>query len=227
MIELRRVEFSYGGGFRLRDIDLRFSDGVTALIGPNGSGKTTLLKLAAGLYRPSGGEVLIDGMELWSLPRKLRTEARRKIVYVHESPVMLRGTVEENVAYGLKLRRLGEEEIRQRVLRGLRLLGIEDLAGRDASRLSTGQRQRVALARAVAINPRYLLLDEPTANLDSKGRRLFAELVHRLKAQGTLITIATHDRFLAMKLADRVMELEDGRIVGEGEPEEVLGKQEV
>lgn len=223
MIELERVEFSYGGGFKLQSIDIRFSDGVTALVGPNGSGKTTLLKLAAGLHRPTRGEVLIDGVEVWGLPEGLRVEVRRKVVYVHENPVMLRGTVADNVAYGLRLRGLRGDEAEPRVRETLKLLGIEGLAMSPAAALSAGQKQRVALARAVAVKPRHLLLDEPTANLDSTGRRLFADLIRDLVAQGISITIATHDRLLALKLADKVIEMEDGRVVAEGRPEEVLG----
>lgn len=225
MIELRRVWFSYGSNFSLRDLTLSLGDGVTALVGPNGSGKTTILKLAAGLLKPLKGSVLVEGLDLWGPGEGRQAEARRAVVYVHENPAMFRGSVAENVAYGLRLRGLRGREVEERVEESLRLLGISGLKERPARELSKGQKQRVALARAVAVRPRHLLLDEPTANLDLKGRRLFAELLRALEGQGTSVAIATHDYLLASRLAGRVVALEDGRIVAEGRPEEVLERE--
>ncbi len=224
MIELRDIWFSYPGAEvpALRGVSLRFDEGAVAVVGPNGAGKTTLLKVASALYRPSQGRVMIDGVDPWSLDEDGRTEVRRTCVYLHERPVMLRGTVWENVAYPLRVRGLGRDEVEERVERALKLMGIRGLAGRRASQLSAGQLQRVALARAIVVEPRHILLDEPTANLDSHGRALLENLLRRLASQGTSIIFSTHDRFSAQRVAGRVVLMEDGVVVAEGEPEEVL-----
>lgn len=219
MIELKNVSFAYVSEDVLKDVNLTFGLGVTAIIGPNGSGKTTLLKLAAAIYRPRMGEVLIDGIDPWSASETVRISARRNVVYVHEKPVMLRGSVADNIAYGLRIRNVPAEEVIARTEEALEMLGIKYLANERAQTLSAGQQQKVALARALAVRPKNLLLDEPTANLDKNGRETFMELIRELASRGVCIAIATHDRLLALKLTDKIVLVEDKTVTFVENPE--------
>lgn len=209
MIELKLVSFAYVSEDVIRDVNLAFNPGVTAVVGPNGSGKTTLLKLAAVIYRPRVGEVLIDGVNPWSMSEKARVSVRRDVVYVHEKPIMLRGSVADNVAYGLRVRNVPADEVVVKTEEALEALGIKHLAHEKAQTLSVGQQQKVALARALAVRPRNLLLDEPTANLDKSGRETFMELIKDLAKSGICIAVATHDRLLALQLMDRLIIVEN------------------
>ncbi|HDD69200.1 MAG TPA: ABC transporter ATP-binding protein, partial [Candidatus Korarchaeota archaeon] len=168
MIELKDIYFSYDGERVIRGASLSLGKECVALVGPNGSGKTTLLKIMAGIYRPDRGEVIIEGRNLWKLPEREAVRLRRKVVYVHERPIVLRGSVMYNATFGLRIR--GTEEASSRVIDLLKEVGIEDLS-RDARTLSAGQAQLLALVRAIVVDPLYLLLDEPFANLDLDRRR--------------------------------------------------------
>ncbi len=211
MIKLINVSFSYGEKNVLEDINLVFDKGVTVVLGPNGSGKTTLLKVAAGLYKPSRGKVLIGGVNIWDSPPETTIPIRRKIVYVHEKPILLRGTVLYNVSYGLKLRGSDTESSRRKAMEILRRFGIEDLAYRNSRELSTGQAQLVSIARALAVSPQYLLLDEPTSNLDKNRRAILEETIRNLS--DTIVVVATHDRLFAEKFPRKIVRLENGKIV--------------
>lgn len=211
MIRLEGVWFRYpGGGWVLRGVDLELPErGITVVVGPNGSGKTTLLKVAGLIYKPQRGRVEAWGLDAWGSDGRARLEARRRVAYVHEKPVMLRGTVLDNIAYGLKLRGIPPAEARRRAREAARMLGLDSIAGEPASRLSAGQGQLVALARALAVEPRLLLLDEPLAHLDSRARRWVVGLLARLKERVGVV-VATHDYYMATRLADRVVAVEGG-----------------
>ncbi|RLG42123.1 MAG: ABC transporter ATP-binding protein [Thermoproteota archaeon] len=223
MIRLLDVRYVYPQGVEaLRGVTLEVGGGITALVGPNGSGKTTILKISAGLLRPTSGRVFLDGSDLWGAGSSERLRLRRSVVYVHESPLMLRGTVWENVSFGLRLRGVAEEEVEGRVGEVMEILGLSRLASAKAKSLSAGQRQLVALARALAVSPRYLLLDEPTANLDRENRRRVARVLRTLAEEGVGVVVATHDRLLALEISDRAVLIEEGLVAAEGDPSEVL-----
>jgi energy-coupling factor transporter ATP-binding protein EcfA2 len=223
MIEARDIWAAYTDTEPvLRGVNLKVDQGITALVGPNGGGKTTLLKVLAGLHPPLRGEVLIDLKNPWRLPEGEAVKVRRTVIYVHEKPLALKATVLENVTYGLRVRGVDIRVAENRALSALRRLGIEGLAYRRFNQLSAGQAQLVAIARAIAVEPRYLLLDEPTANLDTVKRRLAVALIKELASNGMGVVIATHDRLLALQLAERAVLLEEGEVRREGRPEVVL-----
>lgn len=218
-IELAGVWYRYPGSraWSLAGVSLAFRRGeLVVLLGPNGSGKTTLMKVSALLYRPQRGSVLVDGRDYWSLGEAERTAARRRVTYVHERPVLLSGTVMENVAYGLLLRGLSRREAEERAASALRALGAEGLAGVRASELSAGQAQLVSLARAIALGPDFLFLDEPFSHLDREKRGLLARLARSLADGGACVVVSLHEEGLAERLGpDRVVEVSGGRVAAE------------
>lgn len=218
MIELRNVSLSYGKSEVLKNLNYTFNQKLTCIIGPNGSGKTTLLKLASAIIKPSKGEVLIDGINPWSSEDDVSLEVRRRVVYVHEKPTALRGTVWDNVAYGLKLRGLSRDEISSRVSEALEIMELKELAETTASELSAGQLQKVAIARAIAINPKYLLLDEPTAPLDYKSRRKLLQTIQQITRRGSSVIIATHTTGIARKLEAKILYIKDKTLRERHEP---------
>jgi ABC-type multidrug transport system ATPase subunit len=212
-VAARRVWHRYPGtGWVLRgaDADIREKE-IVAIVGPNGSGKTTLLKLLAGLAEPTRGEILYWGRSLWSLPPRERLQARRLVVYVHENPAMLRGTVLDNIAAGPRLRGASQAEAEQAAREAAERLGLTSLLGEKARSLSRGQQQLVAIARALAVRPRLLLLDEPFAHLDRVKRRLLADLVEELAGEGKGVAIASHNQYIVSRLASRILQVEEGR----------------
>jgi len=213
MIRLEDVWYRYDGGdWVLRGAGLEIREGeVLAIVGPNGAGKTTLMKIAAGIYRPLRGRVEAWGRDLWAAPGAERLALRRRIVYVHEKPILIRGTVLDNIAYGLRIRGLDRDEAQRRAEEAAKLLGIDMLLDRRASGLSRGQQQLVAIARALAVEPRILLLDEPFAHLDREKRRLLLNVLRKQADNGTGVAVATHDTYLAARVADRAVLVENGR----------------
>ena len=217
-----------GGNPVLSGVSLELgANEVVALLGPSGSGKTTLLRAIAGLEEPDQGRILLEDEVLFDRERGIEVPAeRRHLGLVFQSYALWpHRTVFENVAYGLKLRKVPPGEIRPRVLGTLDRLGLDGLADRHPHQLSGGQQQRVALARAIVYEPRVLLLDEPLSNLDAKlreeARAWLRELIGKL---GISAIVVTHDQVEALALADRILLLDQGRIVQEGPPEQIYGE---
>jgi len=213
MIELRDVTYTYPNGVTaIRNLTLNIDSGVSILIGPNGSGKTTLLKIMACIYKPQSGTVLIDGKDYWKSNRREQLMIRRNIVYVHEKPILFRGTVIENIMFPLLIRGYERKEAEIRANEILRELGVENLGKRKRKELSAGELQLVAFARAIVVNPKYLLLDEPTNTLDIEKRKIVEKYIRKLSQRNKRIIIASHDRLLAAGLGDRIIILEHGRL---------------
>ncbi len=186
---------------------------ILAIVGPNGAGKTTLLSLLAFLVRPSSGRLAFLGRDPWAggggdVP------ARRDAVLVTHHPYLFKGTVADNVAFGLKFRSVPDEERCARVRDALALVELDGWGGRSVSGLSAGQAQRVALARALALRPRALLLDEPTANLDAGLAPRMESVLRAIGGEaGTTVVFSTHNFSQASRLADDILFLSDGRRV--------------
>lgn len=213
----------FGGFAALRDIDLKVRSGeLIALLGPSGSGKTTLLRAIAGLLPVDSGHILFGERDATALSLR-----ERRVGFVFQHYALFKHlNVFENIAFGLRSRprreRPADAEIDRRVGELLRRVQLADLGARSPEQLSGGQRQRVALARAMAIDPTVLLLDEPFGALDAKVRvelRRWLRQIHDDTGYTTLFV--THDQEEAMELADRVVVLNDGRIVQVGTPEEI------
>lgn len=218
-LETRVLGKAYGQAQILKDINLSVERGeVLALIGPTGSGKTTLLRLINLLDVPSEGSVIFDGVEITALPEKEKLQARRRMSMVFQKPVMFKGSVRENVSFGLKVRDKGDAK---KVEESLKAVGLDSFGSRIASTLSGGEMQRTALARALVLEPELLLLDEPTANLDPKSAASIDSLIRDLSRDTTVI-MATHNMQQCHRLADRVAVIQGGRLMGLGLPEEVL-----
>ncbi len=192
---------------------------VLAVIGPNGAGKTTLLQVLALLDRPASGEVLYDGLRV----RGRELSLRRRMALMMQDPLLLRRSVAENVAAGLRMRGVPAAERKARIRRWLERFGVLHLADRSARKISGGEAHRVSLARAFALEPEVLLLDEPFAALDQPTREtLLDELAGALGETGLTTVFVTHDRSEALRLGDRVAVLISGEVRQVGATAEVF-----
>ncbi|WP_379653664.1 sulfate/molybdate ABC transporter ATP-binding protein [Pseudoxanthomonas sp. UC19_8] len=222
-ITVEHLSKRFGAFAALDAIDLDIRPGeLLALLGPSGSGKTTLLRVIAGLEHADGGRVLFDGQDASVLPVQQRQVG---VVFQHYA-LFKHMRVEENIAFGLKVRRgrarWPKARIAERVRELLSLVQLEGLGARYPTQLSGGQRQRVALARALAIEPKMLLLDEPFGALDAKVRRDLRRWLRQVhEATGVTTVFVTHDQEEALELADRVAILNKGRIEQIGTPAQV------
>ncbi|MCL2879359.1 MAG: ABC transporter ATP-binding protein [Treponema sp.] len=196
---------------------------LVTLLGPSGCGKTTTLRMIAGFELPSTGKILIGSEDVTMLPPNTRDTA----TVFQSYGLFPHLTVGENVAYGLKLRKLPKANIVKKVREFLDLVGLGDLYDRPPGQLSGGQQQRVALARSLIVEPSVLLLDEPLSNLDALLREQMRVEIRRIqKSLGTTAVYVTHDRVEAMTLSDRVIVMRDGDIMQIGSPQEIYDDPE-
>jgi iron(III) transport system ATP-binding protein len=195
-----------------------------SLVGPSGCGKTTTMRCIAGLDSADHGEIVIDGVTVYSSRDRINTAPnRRRIGMVFQSyAIWPHMTVRENVAYPLSAQGVGKVERRRRVMEALELVGLEGQADRPAPRLSGGQQQRVALARALVANPKVLLLDEPLSNLDAKLRTQMRSEIKALQRNTGITTLyVTHDQQEAMSMSDELAVLSNGKITQQGTPDDI------
>jgi putative spermidine/putrescine transport system ATP-binding protein len=218
-VEFRALRRSYGGTHALDGLDLALRPGeLLALLGPSGCGKTTALRLLAGFDTPTSGQVLIGGRDVTGVPA-----AKRDTGMVFQAyslfPTM---TAAENVAFGLRMRRVGAAERARRAAELLEVVGLGERAGSYPHEMSGGQQQRVALARALAVSPSVLLLDEPLSALDARVRVQLRDEIRRVQlAEGITTLFVTHDQSEALAVADRVAVLNAGKLEQVGTPQEV------
>jgi ABC-type Fe3+/spermidine/putrescine transport system ATPase subunit len=227
-IEVEDLVVKYGDAIAVRGVNfaVRRGEHVT-LLGPSGCGKTTTLRSIAGLERPSSGAIRIGGRPMYDSEAGVNIPAeKRDISMVFQSyAVWPHMSVFDNVAYGLRVRKLPAPEIEAQVLKTLDLVQLRDFARRSASKLSGGQQQRVAVARAVAFSPNVLLFDEPLSNLDAKLRaEMRVELRELQQRLGVTSLYVTHDQEEALAISDRVIVMNVGGIEQIGTPEDIYNR---
>lgn len=212
------------------DVTLSVARGGTlVIIGENGAGKSTVLNLVSGILTPDRGEIVLGGRKLFSDEEGINIPTEdRNIGHLFQSYALFpHMTVAENVAFGLRCRKIPKPEIAESVRAQLAAMHLSDLADVNVGRLSGGQRQRVALARALVLKPELLLLDEPLAAVDMRAKgAMRKELRERIRNAGIPCIVVTHTLRDVLELADRICLLEEGKVVAEGTPEVVLGMQE-
>ena len=218
-IRLEGIRKRFGRTVAVDGVDLTIPAGnLYFLLGPSGCGKTTLLRMLAGFIRPDEGRILFDGRDVSRVPPEKRGTAmvfQSYALWPHLS-------VFENVAFGLKVRKFGKDEIAAKVDKALRGVRMEALAARKPTELSGGQQQRVALARAMVVEPQVLLLDEPLSNLDAKLRlEMRTEIRAICAASGLTAVYVTHDQEEALSMADGMVVLRDGKAMQQGPPRDL------
>ncbi len=220
-IEIRHLSKTFPNGFRaVDDVSFQMQTGsLVAVLGPSGSGKSTLLRMIAGLEIPDSGDILLTGKEATMLSAR-----ERNVGFVFQHYALFKHmTVQENIAFGLEMRKSGKEEIRVRVHELIGLVQLQGLEKRYPGQLSGGQRQRVAVARALAPRPQVLLLDEPFGALDAKVRLELQQWITELHEKSHVTTLfVTHDQDEAMAIASDILVMNKGKIEQEGTPLEIF-----
>jgi ABC-type Fe3+/spermidine/putrescine transport system ATPase subunit len=228
VIEVEGLVVRYGDATAVDGVGFSVRHGeLVTLLGPSGCGKTTTLRAIAGLEKPSGGSITLDGLTMYSAEarRNVPTEKRGVSMVFQSYAIWPHMSVFENVAYGLRVRRLPREEVRRQVDRALQLVQMQAFADRAATRLSGGQQQRVAVARAIAFSPEVVLFDEPLSNLDAKLRAEMRVELRELQRQLSFTAVyVTHDQEEALAISDQVIVMNTGRIEQIGTPQQIYDR---
>ncbi|OUS07267.1 ABC transporter ATP-binding protein [Rhodobacterales bacterium 52_120_T64] len=218
-VSLQKLSLAYGQTVVVPELNLDIREGeLIALLGPSGCGKTTTMRAIAGLMTPQSGKIHIGGVDMTHTPAN-----KRGIGLVFQSYALFPHlTAFENVAFGLRLKKMPVSEIKSRVEEGLNTVGLSHLADRKPAEMSGGQQQRLSLARSLVMEPKVLLLDEPLSNLDARLRLdMRTELQRLQRATGITMIFVTHDQAEALALADRIVLMKDGVIEQVGTPDEL------
>jgi cobalt/nickel transport system ATP-binding protein len=225
-IEVSNLHFAYPDGHvALRGVDLSIAPGEkVALLGPNGAGKSTLILHLNGILKPSRGRVSVSHIDVVGADRRALQRVRAAVGLVFQSPddQLFSPTVFDDVAFGPIYQGLSEGDVRARVARALADVRMSEFADRVSHHLSTGQKKRIAIATVLAMNPEVLVLDEPTAGLDPRGRR---ELINLLRELPQTMLISTHDLHMANELLPRVLIMDGGVIVASGQTRDLLADE--
>ena len=219
-LEFRNVSKRFGSHLAVDNASFSADEGdIVCLVGPSGCGKTTALRMIAGFETPTAGEIRLGGREVSGLPahkRNIGITFQNYALFPHM-------TVEANIAFGLRMRRIGRDETRARIANALSMVRLDGLEERFPSQLSGGQQQRVALARAIVIEPVMLLLDEPLSNLDAKLREEMRVEIKEIQSRLRITTVfVTHDQEEALTISDRIAVMHAGRVIQEGSPIEIF-----
>jgi ABC-type multidrug transport system ATPase subunit len=211
-IELKNIWYSYDSyTYVLKNVNLVLREpGLYVVVGPNGSGKTTLLKILSLIIKPSKGSVLINGRDFWVLGDDEKSLIRKSIVYVHDKPVLLRGSVRYNVELGLRLR--GEKRGGE-VLEYISRYGLREVLDKPVNKLSAGQAKAMTIVRALILKPKILALDEPFTFLDNTKVKLLIEDIQRIVRDGGIVVIATHYMYRDLEdISKNVIEVVNGEV---------------
>ena len=220
IIDLKNISVSFGDNQVLKDLNLYIRDKeFMTLLGPSGCGKTTTLRIIAGFIEPDEGEVIFDGKKINSVPphkRNVNTIFQRYALFPHLN-------VYENVAFGLRIRKLPEKQIKQTVEEMLELVNLKGFNKRNIYSLSGGQQQRVAIARGLAANPEIIYFDEPTSALDPEMVGEVLTVMRQLASDGMTMLVVTHEMAFARDVSNKVVYMNNGVILESGSPAEVFG----
>ncbi len=224
IVELKNISVSFDGEKILDAINLDIKDKeFITFLGPSGCGKTTTLRLIAGFLEPDEGEIIFENQKINDVPahkRQVNTIFQRYALFPHLN-------VYENIAFGLRVKKMKEKEIKEKVEEMLKLVNLSGLEKRSISTLSGGQQQRVAIARAIANHPKVLLLDEPLAALDLKLRKDMQKELKKIQQQlGITFIFVTHDQEEALTMSDRVIVMDNGKIQQIGTPQDIYNEPE-
>ena len=222
IIEFKNITKDFEGQVVLKGIDLDiYENEFVTLLGPSGCGKTTLLRILGGFLEPSGGQVIFDGQDIAKLPpykRELNTVFQKYALFPHMN-------VYDNIAFGLKIKKMSKDVIEQKVMKMLKLIGLEGYEKKNVTLLSGGQQQRVAIARALVNEPNVLLLDEPLGALDLKLRKEMQYELKRIQQEvGITFIFVTHDQEEALTMSDKIVVMKEGEIQQVGTPEDIYNE---
>lgn len=222
IIDLKNISVAFDGEQILKNINLYIRDGeFITFLGPSGCGKTTTLRIIAGFLEPDGGDVIFDGKKINGVPphkRKVNTIFQRYALFPHLN-------VAENIAFGLKLKKMSKDKIEKKVSEMLSLVNLKGFEHRNINSLSGGQQQRVAIARALAVDPKVLLLDEPLGALDLKLRKdMQVELKKIQQSLGITFIYVTHDQEEALSMSDTIVVMDSGKIQQIGTPTDIYNE---
>ena len=235
IIEIKNVSYEYSNQDEenvsytaIKNLSLNIERGsFTVILGHNGSGKSTLAKMLNGLNKPTVGDIVVDGINTKDEANEIEIKRRVGMVFQNPDNQLVASIVEEDVAFGPENLGLEPAEIRKRVDDALKSVGMSEFASSTPHRLSGGQKQRIAIAGIIAMEPECLVLDEPTAMLDPKGRREIIDTLHKLnREKGITVILITHYMEEAEN-TDRILVMNDGKIIGDGEPKEVFKNVEL
>lgn len=235
IIEIKNVSYEYSNQDEenvsytaIKNLSLNIERGsFTVILGHNGSGKSTLAKMLNGLNKPTVGDIVVDGINTKDEANEIEVKRRVGMVFQNPDNQLVASIVEEDVAFGPENLGLEPAEIRKRVDDALKSVGMSEFASSTPHRLSGGQKQRIAIAGIIAMEPECLVLDEPTAMLDPKGRREIIDTLHKLnREKGITVILITHYMEEAEN-TDRILVMNDGKIIGDGEPKEVFKNVEL
>ncbi|KPJ88314.1 MAG: hypothetical protein AMS17_05895 [Spirochaetes bacterium DG_61] len=225
VLELRNLTKRFGNVVAVNNLSIPYVNRgeFVTFLGPSGCGKTTLLRMIAGFYYPTSGDIIMHGERINDIP----PEKRRTGMVFQNYALFPHMNVYDNIAYGLKLRKLSKEKIRRKVTEILSIVQLEGLEKRRPSELSGGQQQRVALARCIVLEPEIILLDEPLSNLDASLRVLMREEIRKIQRSLDLTTIfVTHDQEEAMSMSDRIVVMNKGEVEQIGTAFDIYGTPE-
>ena len=217
IIELKHIKKCYNKNIPvIYDFNLKINEGeFVTFLGPSGCGKTTILRMIAGFEKPTSGNILFQGKDISDMPpneRKINTVFQRYALFPHLN-------VYDNIAFGLKLKKMPKAEIEKKVKKVLEMVDLEGFEHRKVSTLSGGQQQRIAIARALCAQTKIILFDEPTSALDPETIQEVLDVMIKLAKENITMVVVTHEMGFARQVADRVVFMADGQIIEEGTPD--------
>ena len=227
MIETIKISKSYGRNSILNEISINIDlNEITGLLGPNGAGKTTFFYILAGLTKPTKGEVLLNNSEITNL--SLSSRADSGLVYLPQEPSIFRNlTVKDNLRSSLETKILSKQEIEMRIVELMEEFNISSLANQKGRELSGGQRRRVEIARSIALNPKFIMLDEPFAGIDPLAIDDLKELIQKLTKKGLGILISDHNVKATTDICKKIFVINSGNIIAEGSSAKILKDETV